>query len=102
MRLIDADKLYSKVKTEANPYGKPTLEFQSGCLVLDIIENAPTIDAVPVVRGEWIRMDETQALLSVEWKCSQCGQEIRVDGILTAIGAGWKYCPNCGAKMSMK
>ena len=56
-------------------------------------------DVVPVVRGEWIRMDETQALLSVEWKCSQCGQEIRVDGILTAIGAGWKYCPNCGADM---
>ena len=54
MRLIDADKLYSKVKTEANPYGKPTLEFQSGCLVLDIIDKQPTISAVPVVRGEWI------------------------------------------------
>ena len=55
-----------------------------------------------VVRGEWVRVDESQALLSVEWKCSQCGQEIRVDGILTAIGAGWKYCPNCGAKMEDK
>ena len=60
---------------------------------------AEVVAAIEPKRGEWIRMDETQALLSVEWKCSQCGQEIRVDGILTAIGTGWKYCPNCGADM---
>jgi DNA-directed RNA polymerase subunit RPC12/RpoP len=64
---------------------------------IESVRNAPTVDVVPVVRGTWIRMDETQALLSVEWKCSQCGQEICVNGILTAIGAGWNYCPNCGA-----
>ena len=29
----------------------------------------------------------------------EIGQEIPVGGILTAIGAGWKYCPNCGADM---
>ena len=63
------------------------------------LELQKAADVEEVVHGEWIRMDETQALLSVEWKCSQCGQDIRVDGIFTAIGAGWKYCPNCGAKM---
>ena len=63
------------------------------------VVEAPAADVVPVVRGELARMDETQALLSVEWKCSQCGQEICIDGILTAIGAGWKYCPSCGARM---
>lgn len=42
-RLIDADALFRKVKTECNPYGKPTIEFESGKKVLEMIENAPTI-----------------------------------------------------------
>lgn len=50
MRLIDADSLYRRVKTECNPYGKPTIEYESGCKVLDWIDSAPTIDAEPIVR----------------------------------------------------
>ena len=42
-RLVDADALFRKVKTECNPYGKPTIEFESGKKVLEMIENAPTI-----------------------------------------------------------
>ena len=42
MRLIDADKLYDWIRTESNPYGKPTIDFESGCLVLDIIKRMPT------------------------------------------------------------
>lgn len=60
---------------------------------------APTADVAEVKHGYWKRLDETQALFGVEWSCSECGQDIRVDGILTAIGAGWIYCPRCGAKM---
>ena len=93
MRLIDADALIQK-RSHAKNYSPDMYVIGQGYVM-----DAPTVDAVPVVRGEWIRMDETQALLSVEWKCSQCGQEIRVDGILTANGAGWKYCPNCGCDM---
>ena len=29
-RYIDADSLYSRVKTHTNPYGKPTLDYKSG------------------------------------------------------------------------
>ena len=47
-RLIDADALHRKVKTEANPYGKPTIDYDSGVKVLEWIDKAPTIDAVPV------------------------------------------------------
>lgn len=50
MKLIDADALHRKVKTETNPYGKPTIDYDSGVKVLEWIDKAPTIDAVPVVR----------------------------------------------------
>ena len=49
-RLIDADALHGKVKMETNPYGKPTIDYDSGVKVLEWIDKAPTIDAVPVVR----------------------------------------------------
>ena len=49
-RLIDADALHRKVKMETNPYGKPTIDYNSGVKVLEWIDKAPTIDAVPVVR----------------------------------------------------
>ena len=42
MRLIDADKLYDWVRTECNPYGKPTIDFESGNRMLDIIKRMPT------------------------------------------------------------
>lgn len=44
MRLIDADALAMAIKTECNPYGRPTIDFESGKKVLKIIDNAPTID----------------------------------------------------------
>ena len=43
MRLIDADALYRKVKTECNPYGKPTIGFEDGNRVMNWIEQAPTV-----------------------------------------------------------
>lgn len=30
MRLIDADKLYKRMKAECNPYGKPSIDFENG------------------------------------------------------------------------
>ena len=49
-RLIEADALHRKVKMETNPYGKPTIDYDSGVKVLEWIDKAPTVDAVPVVR----------------------------------------------------
>ena len=43
MRLIDADPLFNKVKTECNPYGKPTIGFEDGKRVMSWIEQAPTV-----------------------------------------------------------
>lgn len=44
MRLIDADALYYKVKCECNPYGKPSIDFESGKKVLNWIEQARTVE----------------------------------------------------------
>ena len=49
-RLIDASSLHRKVMMETNPYGKPTIDYDSGVKVLEWIEQALTVDAVPVVR----------------------------------------------------
>ncbi len=50
-RLIDADALFRKVKTECNPYGKPTIGFEDGKRVLNWIEQAPTV-------GGWISVKD--------------------------------------------
>lgn len=44
-RLIDADALYRQIKTECNPYGKPTIGFDDGLKVLGIIGRTPLIIA---------------------------------------------------------
>ena len=102
VRLIDANALYRKVKTECNPYGKPTIDFESGKKVLDIIDNAPTVDISKEVwngsnellnkrlsylerpQGEWIIVSRNC------WKCPYC-QEL--------TNEGKNFCSNCGAKM---
>ena len=53
-----------------------------------IIEDAPAVDATPVVHGRW------KVILNPFWdaECSECGYEKR-------NGWEWGFCPNCGAKM---
>ena len=57
--------------------------------VVDVgdIENAPAVDAAPVVRGEWIELHEENG--HEVGTCSHCRHVRIVDN----------YCPNCGAKM---
>lgn len=93
MRLIDADALYYKVKCECNPYGKPTIDFESGKKVLDWIEKAPTI-SIPVAEldttvyfAEWIDVNGDGSIM----KCSKCGEEVCCKNN--------NFCPNCGADM---
>ena len=45
--LISRKALKKAIKTECNPYGKPTIDFESGKKVLKIIDNAPTVDLEP-------------------------------------------------------
>ncbi len=58
--------------------------------VLATIDFQPTVDAVPVVRGEWIRQDDT----FTKYMCSNCGSK-NYQGYEN-------FCPNCGADMRGK
>jgi hypothetical protein len=105
MRLIDADKAVEQInewldQTEAIPLNT-SYHFE----LLGCIEDCPTIDAVPVVRGEW-KMDTDPD--DGDCRCSNClvcidALHRRNHGVLNALGyklhTFYKYCPNCGTKM---
>jgi rRNA maturation endonuclease Nob1 len=63
------------------------------------INEQPTIEAVPVVHGEWI--DDTGCLDSVpQYKCSKCGKK-------PILSSNWvslltDFCPCCGADLRKK
>ena len=100
MRPIDGDSLKRHVKAECNPYGKPTIGFEDGCKVLDMIDNEPTIKSLQL-EAEWIECDykyiahgfvecEPNAGLC----CSNCRTAFRKKHMLYK-----QYCAACGAKM---
>ena len=82
----------------ANPLVFDKTEYAHGWnCAIEIIQNAPTVDAVEVVHGRWERM---VGMMPPEYhgrhECSCCGVK----------ALDWKfheylsnYCPNCGAKM---
>ena len=87
MRLIDADALpkYTGYALSADEVAKAVVD-------------APTIDAVEVVHGSWMRYGEHGEPNSIDtciWQCDKCletyyGRTERIPN----------YCPNCGAKMT--
>lgn len=54
-----------------------------------LVDAMKPADVQPVKHGQWI-LDNPQYLLS---HCSECK-------CFNSIGYKWKYCPNCGARMS--
>lgn len=98
-RLIDANELrivpdYGGTMARGN--GKTIHEVLFA--VQQFIDNAPTVDAVPVVHGRWILVSKgnfSPGGFEIEEKCSECGRYVyRYEGQPQD-----NYCPNCGAKM---
>jgi hypothetical protein len=87
MRLIDADKLKTELDAWARIIQNPYHYMRADAL--HIIDTAPEIDAVPVVRGEWIEHED-------EMECPQCGYFWNYCDNDTER---FNFCPNCGAKM---
>jgi hypothetical protein len=85
MRLIDADALEARAY-EIYVHASPEFKTRMNTLKA-LIDQAPTIDAVPVVHARW----------STHQECSVCGDFARY----SAYGEPYysRYCPNCGAKM---
>lgn len=89
MRLIGADAL-----TECINAQKLLARESVAKRILHMIDDAPTIEAAPVVHGEWIDSDEHKGFEV----CSAChGCYVDDEWV---VENKWNYCPNCGAKMS--
>ena len=74
------------VKTECNPYGKPTLDFESGKKVIEHLKQMPSAEPV---HGEWVQISPAKI-----YECSECGQNVMTDDI-----EAYKFCHGCGARM---
>ena len=60
----------------------------------DLMENAPTVDAVEVVHGRWKPYYDYFTKRKVGWICSNCS------GVTNDLSNGeTNFCPECGAKM---
>lgn len=56
-----------------------------------LMEDAPTVDARPVVHGHWAHLGGD------EWCCTVCGEVIHTEGSWEKPDK--KFCYECGAKM---
>ena len=96
MRLIDADALKKEIKrtycTGCDNYSGLRCKACATNDALDMVEDAPTIDAEPVRHGRWI-FDS-----GVDYceKCSECKSSKPPHYISD------NYCPTCGAKMDLE
>ena len=94
MRPIDADALKTKIqkiKAEALEHGFAP-ESVCGDILLNFLDNAPTIEAKPVVRAHW----EPKSYYYI---CSNCGEDAFWD---LDDDLSYLYCPFCGAQMDGK
>jgi len=126
MRLIDGNALYEKtaewesLAMETLKVQEDNAEWQRWQTILTErtafkydVADAPTIDAVPVVHGNWITKEymygDPDVGLEDMWvdrlaeatdyyaECSMCGKNAGYDGEGSLILSD--FCPSCGAKM---
>ena len=84
---------------------RPIMPFLSGNPVQyewiafrEEVNQIPMIEAEPVKHAHWIPDERETGEGSNTYKCSACGEiQMLIEG--TPNENGWKYCPNCGAKM---
>lgn len=93
--LIDRQAAIRWVKTECNPYGKPTLDFESGKKVIEHLLHMPPAQPEPE-EGRWITDGNGNAY------CSECGLHTTEDVLrrIALVGEDKpKFCSNCGTRM---
>ena len=101
MRLIDADALEERIVAEAEECpvdirDQYEVGYHNGMeMAKAMLIAAPTIDAQPVVHGEWEYID----FVSPNCQCTVCGGLASFDGDYHSEKT--PYCPNCGATMDM-
>lgn len=103
--LIERDKIYEAVYDLAcksvGVIGGISEDYAYGLReAAHMIEEAPAVEAVPVVHGRWIKINKYD--MESRLYCSSCKQEYNyIDGICYLVSGSELpfYCPNCGTKM---
>jgi hypothetical protein len=89
VRLIDANALKEWLGCDGDNKYRSMIMHE----IADRIDEQPTIDAVPVVHGRWIRDEADENWFA----CSVCKGE---NGPWNKFAeCTYKFCPWCGAKM---
>lgn len=91
IELLESETAHLKsTEKKQNDYWKRVIEELAGILKskeseIAALKDAPTVDAVAVVNGEWVRQGQAM-------HCSVCEKR-------PTYQAMTPHCPNCGAKM---
>ena len=93
-RYIDADAFLENQRKRCG--GKPIVGTRTvDCKYLqDELAKEPTIEAHPVVRGEWIKYKLGWDDFVLRLKCSACDYRV--------YERAFNFCPNCGADMRVE
>ena len=91
MRLVNATDLAKEYQFTEDHTSKLTPWTIAD--ILNILDEAPTVDAAPVVHGQWEKHPNMYGFV----RCSECRDCVVWDEWVN--NEKWKYCPNCGAKM---
>lgn len=90
MRLMDADAAYERAQADSRRGALEDWEFD---MIVNLLDSAPTVDAVPVVHARWEWLGPNR--LVTDCMCGTCSAcKVRSKYIVNTM-----LCPNCGAKM---
>lgn len=80
---------YSELEPET---GYHNLKWCAMSEAKDVLTMLPAIDATPTIRAEWVKEDDRVN----HWHCSNC------DNAFGQVVYFYKFCPFCGASMTVK
>ena len=101
--LIERDKIYEAVYDLAcksvGVIGGISEDYAYGLReAAHMIEEAPAVDAAPVVHGRWVEYP-----VAHYFKCSKCKYIVPYKkAVRINEKQSYNYCPNCGAKMNVE
>lgn len=82
--LISRQAAIKWIKAECNPYGNPTLDYETSCRIMEHLDRMPS--ALPErKKGSWIQT-------GMGPQCSNCWYKCETTGTP-------HFCPSCGAEM---